>query len=458
MAKGLRAFDKVDASELFDRTWVEFAPAKDGVDVVLRVREAPAQPGRDRVRVHGVGEGAGLDPPAQPEHAGLRRAGGAAPRGQRRRDAWCEAELRGERLFVTGFGYRVTGRTGSDKPRFFDEDGEEINRARFERDGVDLALRTSLERWGLVEGGVRFGRVTTIARGRAATSAEADRPGGSSCSARLVVDTLDDLEWPEHGRRLAVSGDWNLSGLGAEREYWRLEVVGPGRPVRWGSASSRRSTPSPGSRATTCPSTTGTGWAGSRSSRATTHEELKGAQALAAAVSLRSSPFRPAPAGRAGRGGQRLRDAPTTSRSTALRWGVGVGRLPPEPHRPVSRSRWGCAMAAARSLTLVSRLELMPDPREARVDLAAAPRWLLSRLLESPRGRPIRAAGRLQWVYGASREGHGRRGQGEAEGRHEAAAALPRRPDQRRLHDDGVRRARSRGRSSTRDRPRRTGS
>ena len=40
------------------------------------------EPGRGRAGVHGVGEGAGLHPPAQPEHVRFRRAGGAAPRGE----------------------------------------------------------------------------------------------------------------------------------------------------------------------------------------------------------------------------------------------------------------------------------------------------------------------------------------------------------------------------------------
>ena len=160
MARGLRAFDKIDASELFDRTWLEFAPASEGVDVVLRVKDAPPnradvglgytewERARGSLRLRnqntlGFGEQVEV----------LLAASDAA--------TVAEASLRGERLFLTGLGYRVTAYANDDKPRFFDEEGDEINRARFDRDGVDVALRTSLERWGLVEGGARFGRVRT---------------------------------------------------------------------------------------------------------------------------------------------------------------------------------------------------------------------------------------------------------------------------------------------------------
>jgi NTE family protein len=331
MARGLRAFDKIDASELFDHTWMEFRPAKEGVDVVLRVKEAPPNRGevgvgytewekaRGSIRLrnqNSFGFGEQLE---------LVFAGSDS-------ETLVQAELRGERLLVSGLGYRVTGRTGADKPRFFDEDGEEINRARFERDRVDFALRTSLERWGFVEGGVRFGRVRTAARGGLPFPEQTDQEGG--LFGRVVVDTLDDLEWPEHGRRLAASADWNLSGLGAEREYWRVLVEGrAGRPLakrvvaqvdalgffsgddlpvydwcRLGGV-----TLVPGYR----------------------HEELKGAQALAAALSLRYrllGQLRLVARGGAGNVFARTEDITLDG----LRWGVGLGVYHPSPIGPVS--------------------------------------------------------------------------------------------------------------------------
>jgi NTE family protein len=331
MAKGLRAFDKVAASELFDRTWMEFAPAKEGVDLVLQVREAPPNRGeigfgytewekaRGSIRLRnqntlGFGEQVEL----------LLAASDA--------ESLVQAELRGERLFVTGFGYRVTGRTGSDKPRFFDEDGEEINRGRFERDAVDLALRTSLERWGFLEAGVRFGRVETIARGGLAYPEGIDQVG--LVFGTLVVDTLDDLEWPEHGRRLAVTGAWNLSGLGAEREYWRLEAEG--RAARGlGKGLVAQIDALAGLSGDDLPVYDWYRLGGVTLVPGYPHEELKGAQALAGALSLRYRLFgqlRLVARGGAGNVFERTDDMTLAG----LRWGLGVGAYHPSPIGPVS--------------------------------------------------------------------------------------------------------------------------
>ena len=331
MAKGLRAFDKVAASELFDRTWMEFAPAKEGVDLVLQVREAPPNRGeigfgytewekaRGSIRLRNqntLGFG---------EQVELLLAGSDA-------ESLVQAELRGERLFVTGFGYRVTGRTGSDKPRFFDEDGEEINRGRFERDAVDLALRTSLERWGFLEAGVRFGRVETIARGGLAYPEGIDQVG--LVFGTLVVDTLDDLEWPEHGRRLAATGAWNLSGLGAEREYWRLEAEG--RAARGlGKGLVAQIDALAGLSGDDLPVYDWYRLGGVTLVPGYPHEELKGAQALAGALSLRYRLFgqlRLVARGGAGNVFERTDDMTLAG----LRWGLGVGAYHPSPIGPVS--------------------------------------------------------------------------------------------------------------------------
>ena len=37
-------------------------------------------------------------------------------------------------------GYGVRAYANTDKPRFFDAEGDEVNRATFERTGVELAL------------------------------------------------------------------------------------------------------------------------------------------------------------------------------------------------------------------------------------------------------------------------------------------------------------------------------
>jgi NTE family protein len=335
MDKGLRAYDKIDASPLFERTWLSFRPAAEGVDIVLRVQDAPPnraevgfgytewEKARGSIRLRnqntlGFGERVEL----------LLGASDA--------ERVIEASLRGDRLFVTGFGYRVTGYANRDKPRFFDVDGTEINRARFERDGVELALRTGVKRWGLFEGGARFGRVKTSLRsGLEDLLPEQDDQVGLVFG-RVVFDTLDDLAWPEHGRRFAVSGEWSLSDLGADREYWKAQADvraahGLGRRVTLqldasGFLSGREGelpvyewyrlggvTLVPGYR----------------------HEELKGPQAFAAAASLRArllGQLRLVVRGGAGNVFATTGDVTLDG----LRWGVSAGAYHPSPIGPVS--------------------------------------------------------------------------------------------------------------------------
>ena len=86
MDKGLVAFDRADATGLFDRTWMAFAPAGPDVRVALQVKDAP--PNRAEV---GLGyteweRARGSIRLREPEHLGIRRAGRTALRGQRRRE------------------------------------------------------------------------------------------------------------------------------------------------------------------------------------------------------------------------------------------------------------------------------------------------------------------------------------------------------------------------------------
>jgi NTE family protein len=331
MAKGLRAFDRISASDLFDRTWMEFAPAREGVDVVLRVREAPPnraevgfgytewEKARGSIRLRNqntFGFGEQLE---------LLLAGSDA-------ETLVQGELRGERLFVTGFGYRVTAYTGHDKPRFFDEDGHELNRGWFGRDGVDAAVRASLQRWGLVEGGARFGRVQTSARGGLPFPDQTDQVG--ALFARLVMDTLDDLEWPEHGRRLAVSADWSLAGLGAEREYWRAQAQArAGRPLARRLVAQIDALA--GFSGDDLPAYDWYRLGGVTLVPGYHHEELKGAQEFAAAASLRYrlvGQLRLVARGGAGN----VFDHPKDMTLSGLRWGVGLGVYHPSPVGPVS--------------------------------------------------------------------------------------------------------------------------
>jgi NTE family protein len=331
MTLGLRAFDKIAASDLFERTWLEFVRAPDGVDVVLRVEEAPPnraevglgytewEKARGSIRLRNqntLGFG---------EQVELLLAASDAER-------VVEASLRGDRLFVTGFGYRVTGYVNRDKPRFFDEEGSELNRARFDRDGLDLALRTAVKRWALAEGGIRFGRVRVVPRGGLDLPARTDQVG--SLFGRLVFDTLDDLAWPEHGRRLAVSGEWNLRGLGAERRYWRTRAeYRAGRTL--GTRLAAQGDVFAGLSGDDLPVYERFRLGGATLLPGYHHEELKGAQAVAAALSLRyrlKGQLRLVVRGGAGNVFARTRDVTLEG----LRWGVGLGVYHPSPIGPVS--------------------------------------------------------------------------------------------------------------------------
>ena len=332
MARGLRAFDKIDASELFDRTWLEFRPAAaDGVDVLLRVQEAA--PNRAEVglgyteweRARGSIRLRNQNTLGFGEQVELLLAASDAER-------LIEISLRGERLFVIGLGYRVTGYGSHDKPRFFTEDGVEINRARFERDGVELALRSSLQRWGRVEAGARFGRVKTVTRGGLELEAAHDQVG--VLFGRTVIDTLDELSWPEHGRRLALSAEWNLRGLGGEREYWRAEAE-----LRAAHALGKRLVAQldglAGVSGQDLPVYDWYRLGGVTLIPGYHHEELKGAQALAAAVSLRYTSWGQLRlVARAGAGNvfARTRDLSLAR----LRWGASLGAYHPSPIGPVA--------------------------------------------------------------------------------------------------------------------------
>ncbi len=330
MTRGLSAFDKIAASDLFDWTWLRFDRAEEGVAIVLRVRDAP--PNRAEV-------GLGYSEWEKARGAIRLRNENTLGSGERSElllassDAASaiQASLQGERLLVNALGYRLAAYREQDKPRFFTDAGAEINRARFDRYGVDLALRSSLKRWQLVEAGVRFGRVKTQVR-TGLDFPESDDQVGALFGC-LEVDALDDLVWPEHGRRYAVRGEWSLKELGADLAYWRVQAEG-----RVGRSLGRRLVAQFDALA---------GFSGGdlpvyaryRVGGVTLpgycYEELKGPQALAGALSLR---YRVAGQlrllVRGGAGNVFARSDDITSKD--LRWGVGVGLYHPSPIGPVS--------------------------------------------------------------------------------------------------------------------------
>jgi len=132
--------------------------------------------------------------------------------------------LRGDRLIVPGLGYRVAVFSSEDRPRVFDADGDEINRARFERRGASARLQIPFGRWGLVEAGAAFGQVRSVAEPGLDYRDGTDDVGLLMASA--TADDLDDLLWPESGERLAIAAEWSLPELGATRGYWRASGEG----------------------------------------------------------------------------------------------------------------------------------------------------------------------------------------------------------------------------------------
>ncbi|MET0553291.1 MAG: patatin-like phospholipase family protein [Vicinamibacteria bacterium] len=331
MERGLRAFDKASASALFERTWLELEPAAPGLAVVLRVQEAPAnraevgvgytewEKARGAVRLRnqntfGFGE----------EVEALFSGSDALQR--------IELSLRGERLFLSGLGHRVTAHWNVDKPRSFSEDGREVNRARFRRDGVEAALHSSIERWGLVEAGVRFGRVRTDARAGLAAPAASDRVG--AVFAQVALDTLDDRAWPEHGQRIALEGDRSLDGLGADRVAWRVSADADAARAL-GSRLVAQASLFAGFSGRDLPAYDWYRIGGTRLVPGYHHEELKGRQAFAGSIALRVRLIGHLRAvGRVGAGEvfDRARDV-TPGR---LRWGAGAGLYHPSPIGPVA--------------------------------------------------------------------------------------------------------------------------
>jgi NTE family protein len=229
--------------------------------------------------------------------------------------------VRGDMPFFYALGYRAEGFVVSDRPRFFDGGGQEVNRAEFERRGVDLLLQSSLERWGLVEAGLRLGSVNTEFRPGLAV------PVGTDSTrvflAGVVVDTLDDLLWPESGARLAVRGWWSSDALGATWPFWRVE--GEGRMgQRLGDRITLQVDALVGVSGEEMPIYDWFRIGGPYLIPGYAHEQLKGPQALAGAVSLRYRLVGQLQALVRAGGGQVFQ-----SRSDIgfddLRWGVGVG-------------------------------------------------------------------------------------------------------------------------------------
>ena len=270
--QGLRAFDKVEAAGLFDHTWMEFDPVADGVRRRAARDGRAAQPGGGRPRVHRVGEGARLASgcatrtrsasasrsscslaASDAEGAGVGVAARRPPVRTPASGTACAAATAAGQAPVLrrGRATRSTGRGSSG-------------------DGRGPALRLLARALGARRGG-----------GAVRQRGDGARRPGSTCRGRCdQVGALFGSVVGRHARRPGLAGARpqarRAAGAGAcpssapTRPYWRLELEG--RFARTlGMRVSRRSwTGSSGSRATTCPSTTGTAWAGSSSCPAIT--------------------------------------------------------------------------------------------------------------------------------------------------------------------------------------------
>lgn len=322
MGKGLRALDKVEATGLLDHVWMQFEEAPAGLRIVLRVEEAPANRAEVGVafseweKARGSLRLSNQNTLGFGERTELLLAASDA-------EQLTRLSLRGDRLFLVGLGYQVAAFLAADKPRFFGEGGNTLNRADFERRGVDAALQIALQRWGLVEGGIVVGEVETKAR------VGVDLPAGTDAvrmlRARLVVDDLDSLYWPRQGRRLVVEGWWNLEGLGATRPFWRL--YGEGRlGVPLGGSMLLQADVLAGVSGRDVPEYDQFRTGGPYLIPGYHREELKGPQALAGSLSVRYALIGQLGVFVRGGAGNVYQSRGDVSLSD-LRWGVGAGAV-----------------------------------------------------------------------------------------------------------------------------------
>jgi len=221
LPKSLRALEKILATRLLSQAWMKFEPAPGGLRIVLQVREAPPNRAEVSVGYDEAGKARGAirlfnrNTLGFGEQTELLLAGSDATTGG-------ELSLQGDRLFVPGLGYKLTGYAWDDKPPYYDAAGVDVNRARFERLGFDARLQVAQHRWGLLEAGFRLGRVHTVPRSGIDLPEATDQV--RTLLAGFTFDDLDDLTWPEAGFRAAADSEWNLKSLGGTWSYWRLRT------------------------------------------------------------------------------------------------------------------------------------------------------------------------------------------------------------------------------------------
>ncbi len=283
LPRALLALDKVNATGFFDHCWLdEEALGEDGVRLVLRVKEGPA----NRIEV-----GASFDDSTKAK-ATLRLRnrntfglGEVLELGLVASEAGVGARvlLQGDQLITSALGYEASLYSYSERPRVF-ENGTYVDRARFQRDGARLLLHHGVKRLALFDAGFVFGRVKTEPR------LGLDFPEGSdqvrALTAGISYDNLDDFLYPEAGVRLSLRADESPSGLGASHDYW-LTSLSWRAALRLGARGVLAVDAFGGFSGETCPCTSASGSGGPVLLPGWYEDELWGAQALAGALSYR---------------------------------------------------------------------------------------------------------------------------------------------------------------------------
>ena len=331
LEKALRAFERVQTSGLIDRAWMAFEEVPAGLRVVLRIQEAP--PNRAEVgaafteweKARGVVRFLNRNTLGFGEQTELLLVASDA-------ESVGRLSLRGDRLFLLGLGYRATGFLETDKPRFFDEAGDIVNRAEFNRRGVDAALQVPVRQWGLVEGGFVIGSVNT--EGKPGIVVTPGTDAVRLLRAAVVIDDVDSLRWPRRGRRLAVEGEWSVEGLGASRPYWRFLAEGTlGQRLR--RRLGLRLDAMAGLSGDELPVYEHFRLGGPSLVPGYHHEQLKGPRALAASATLSYRMVGPLRVfGRVGAGNVFERDEDMSFDDA--RWGVGIGAVYPSRFGPLA--------------------------------------------------------------------------------------------------------------------------
>jgi outer membrane protein assembly factor BamA len=220
LQKGLKALDKVNATGFFDFVWLDLEPVREGLRIVLRVREGSRnriEVGArydEEVRARGIVKLRNLNTLGFGEQTEVLAVASEAETG-------VGARILSDRLVSPVLGYEVRARSLNEKPRFF-VDGDDVNRAHFRHDDVRLALQRGIKRSWAFDAAMRLGSVTTFEEAGLDFAAAKDEV--RTLEVGGVVDSLDDRHYPTRQLRVELKGDWSLPGLGATFEYWKTEL------------------------------------------------------------------------------------------------------------------------------------------------------------------------------------------------------------------------------------------